>query len=160
MGMILVPFWAIFTEAYAKKDSQDLKKIMNKLLRLASLLALACIVMALLSGFVYNIWIGNLIRIPSDINLATCFYSMLLILGSVYATCVNGTGKIKLHMLISVFSAIFHIPLSILLITYYNIGVPGLLFLSSFWIIIGIFLRHLQYLNLVQFKEKENFWYR
>jgi O-antigen/teichoic acid export membrane protein len=116
--------------------------------------------MALLSGFVYDIWIGNLILIPSDINLATCFYSMLLILGAVYATCVNGTGKIKLHMLISVFSAIFHIPLSILLIKYYNIRVPGLLFLSSFWIIIGIFLRHLQYLNLVQFKEKENFWYR
>lgn len=160
MSMVLVPFWNIFTEAYALKDGEWLRQMMNKLLSLAAILSAGCVIMFLISGFVYRIWIGNLVNVPFTLNLATCLYSIFLIFGSVYATCVNGTGKVKLHMIISIFSSTLHIPIAIIAIQYFGLKTPGLLLLSSFWIVAGIFLRHLQYLELIQFKENLNFWYR
>jgi O-antigen/teichoic acid export membrane protein len=160
IGMVLVPFWNIFTEAYAKKNSELLQKMMRKLLVFASVLSMVCIVMLLISRMVYKLWIGNLVSVPFDMNLATCIYSILLIFGSVYATCVNGTGKVRLHMLVSLFSLVLHIPIAIVALKYFHVETPGLLLISSFWIVIAIFLRHLQYLQLIRFKEKESFWFR
>jgi O-antigen/teichoic acid export membrane protein len=155
MGMILVPFWNLFTEAYARKDGELLKRMMRKLLLFAGVLSALCLVMVLASGFFYKLWIGDLLIIPFELNLTTCFYSILMIFGSVYATCVNGTGKVKLHMLISIFSSTLHIPLAILAIKYLDFRISGLLFISSFWIFAGILLRHWQYLRLVQFGKRE-----
>lgn len=160
IGIVLVPFWNVFTEAYARKNAELLKKIMNKLLRLASILALISVIMIVVSDFIYNIWLGNLLHISFGLNISTCFYTIALIFGSVYATCVNGTGKIKLHMLTSIFSSVLHIPIAIIFIKYFHMGVSGLLLISSFWIIVSICFRHVQYLRLIKFQENESFWYR
>jgi O-antigen/teichoic acid export membrane protein len=159
-GMILVPFWAIFTEAFARRDVGVLEGNMKKLLNLTALLVAGCLVMAVLSRFAYGIWIGDLVKIPLSLTLVTCLYTILLLYSSVYTIFINGTGRVRLQMITAVFSSTFHIPLAILMIKYFHIGMEGILLVSCFWLVITLPLRHIQYKKLVFFKEGRSLWTR
>jgi O-antigen/teichoic acid export membrane protein len=154
-SMILVPFWAIFTEDFAKGNTRHLEDNMKKLMNTTTALGAACIVMALISPYVYAIWIGDLVKIPTTLTIMMCFYSLLMLYTSVYSTFINGTGRIKLQMLTSLLTSTLHIPFTILLIKYFHIGMPGLIITSSFWLAATFPLKFVQYKRLVLSRKKE-----
>lgn len=159
-SMILVPFWALFTEAFARRDTAIMEGNMRKLLNLATLLGAGSLVMALLSGIAYKLWIGDLVKIPLSLTLVTCLYTILLLYSSVYTIFINGTGRVRLQMITALFSSTLHIPFAILLIKNFHIGVEGVLMVSCCWLAMTLPLRHIQYRKLVFLKEGRSLWTR
>ncbi len=159
-GMILVPFWAIFTEGFARRDTPLLESNMKKLLNMTALLSAGCLLMAAVSGYAYGLWIGNLVKIPFTLTLISCLYAILLLYSSVYTIFINGTGRVRLQMLTSLFTSVFHIPIAIFLIKYFHMGVVGLILTSSFWLAVTLPLRRTQYKKLALYKEGWSLWTR
>jgi O-antigen/teichoic acid export membrane protein len=159
-SMVLVPFWSLFSEGFARKNVVWLKENMNKLFKMTGLLVAGCVFMLFVSRFAYKLWLGDLVQIPFSLTLVVCIYSILLLISSVYTIFINGTGRVKLQMITSIFSSSLHIPLAIFCIKYLHVGLAGLILVSSFWLIITIPLRHIQFRKLMLFKTDSSIWTR
>jgi O-antigen/teichoic acid export membrane protein len=157
-SMILVPFWAIFTEGYTEKNAGALKNNMTKLLKMTAWLSLFPVLMLLICNPVYHVWIGDLVQIPLSLSMAMCFYVLLMLYSSTYTIFINGTGKIKLQMMTSILSSTLHIPLAILLIKYFHFNYIGVIMASSFWLLFTLPLRHIQYKKLISFSSIKTIW--
>ncbi|RYF98453.1 MAG: hypothetical protein EOO02_18875 [Chitinophagaceae bacterium] len=159
-SMVLVPFWSMFSEGFARKNVTWLKDNMNKLFKLTALLVAGCIIMLFVSDFAYKLWLGDLVSIPFMLTLVVCIYSILLLISSVYTIFINGTGRVKLKMITSIFSSSLHLPLAIFCIKYLGVGLPGLILVSSLWLVLTIPLRHIQFRKLMLFNEEKTIWTR
>jgi O-antigen/teichoic acid export membrane protein len=157
-SMILIPFWTYFTEAYVKKDFVWLQTIMRRLLRMALLFSVVCVFMALVSGVIYSLWVGTMVNIPISYTLLVALFTCLSIFAAVFSTFLNGTGRIKLQMYTSLIPSILHIPFTIFIIKYFNFGVVGVIGVSSFWLIITLPLRYIQYRKIVSNKQQSPIW--
>lgn len=157
-SMILVPFWTLFTEAYAKQDKKRLISMMKKLLNMGILFSIVAALMVAISSFMYKIWIGNLVNIPITLTVAVAVFTILTFFASVFSTFLNGTGKIGFQMYTSIFPSLLHIPLAILSVKYFHFGLLGLVSVSSLWLLITLPLRYIQYKKITSFKYKSGIW--
>lgn len=144
--IFLTPFWSAFTDAYAKKDFEWMKKVQRKL----ELMWLICIpivaVMLLFSDSIYSLWIGNSVSISFSMSLSVALYVLFSVLGNVYMYLVNGIGKVRIQLIIYLLFAIISVPLLNMSCRYY--GVEGLLFLPTIVSIVQAFFcrRQIRYL--------------
>lgn len=157
-SMILVPFWTMFTEAYAKHDKEHIISMMKKLLNITVLFSLACVLMVVISTFVYNLWIGKLVDIPLDLTITVAFFTILTLIASVFSTFLNGTGRIGFQMYTSLVPSLLHIPITILVVKYMNTGLLGIIGVSCFWLVITLPLRYIQYKKIASFKYNSGIW--
>jgi O-antigen/teichoic acid export membrane protein len=157
-SMILIPFWTYFTEAYVRKDIAWIEAIMKKLLKMALLFCAASIFMILISNILYRLWIGSVVLIPMQLTVVVAIFTCLSIFGAVFSTFLNGTGCIRLQMYTSFIPSILHIPLTIVVIKYFDFGILGVVGVSSFWILITLPLRYIQYKKIVSNKQQSAIW--
>ena len=157
-SMILIPFWTMFTEAYAKHSKEEIISMMNKLLKMALLFTLGCAVMVALSGIVYRLWIGHLINIPFYLTALVAFFTVLTLFASVFSTFLNGTGRVSFQMYTSLIPSLLHIPLAILIVNYFHTGITGIIGVSCFWLVATLPLRYIQYKKIASFKYKSGIW--
>lgn len=157
-SMILVPFWAIFTEAYSRRDRPLLIGTMKKLQLLAFIMSVGCIGLVIIADYVYPIWIGNAIHVPLRLNITMCLYTILILFSAVYGIFINGTGKVQLQMFISMVTSTLHIPLAIISIKYFGAKLPELILVSCFWLIITMPIKHIQYRKILSFQAINSIW--
>lgn len=150
--IVLTPFWSAFTDAYAKKDFEWMKKVQKKL----ELMWLMCIpvvlIMLLLSNYIYSLWIGDRVLIPFSMSLSVAVYVLFSVLGNVYMYLVNGIGKIRIQLFIYLLFAIISVPMLNLGCKYY--GVEGVLLLPTVVCVIQAFFCRKQIKYLVSEKAK------
>jgi len=157
-SMILVPFWTYFTEAFVKNDQKWLQEIMSKLLKMGLVFVFGCIIMTLISGLIYKLWLGDLVNIPISLTIVVGIFTCLTLYAAIFSTFLNGTGRIKLQMYTSLIPSILHIPLTVCVIKFFNFGILGVVGVSSFWLLITLPLRYLQYKKIVSFKPTSKIW--
>lgn len=151
LNMILVPFWNLFTDAYIRQDKQWIRDTMTKLFMVSGLLCLGCMVMVSCSGFAYHLWLGNMMDIPLGITISVSVYTILLLVGSVLTTFINGTGKVKLQMTTSMLTSVLHIPLAMVAIKVFHMGVVGVVVASCVWLMLTLPLKFIQYRKLMAY---------
>lgn len=123
-GIITAPFWSAFTEAYIKGDFKWIQNIIRKLDFFFGFIVLAVIIMIPLSQYAYKIWIGNKVSVPWSVSIIMAINIICTIRWNLYVSLINGTGKIRLQLLLNVFMSLFFIPLAILLGNEY--ALPGI----------------------------------
>ena len=123
--IILTPFWSAFTDAYIKKDYAWMRGIMRKLERLWLLCIPILILMVLCSDFLYQWWIGEAVSIPFSLSMSMAVYVLFQTGGGIYMYLINGTSKVRLQLIIYLFSAIIAVPLMDLCCQQY--GLEGIL---------------------------------
>jgi O-antigen/teichoic acid export membrane protein len=121
--MIITPFWSAFTEAYAKKDYDWIKRTLDKMNKLWLALSIATLMLLVCSPVIYRLWVGKSIAVPFTLSLAMGIYTIALIWQGMYVQFLNGINKIKLQLYLGIVCSIVNIPLSILLGRYW--GLPG-----------------------------------
>lgn len=147
--IVLSPFWSAITEAYSKGELFWIKKSITKL---THLWIVACCVLAsmlILSGKIYTLWLGDKVTIPFALSLSWSFFIAIQLLTNIFMTVINGTGKIKFQMIITIIGAIFNIPLSIFLAKYCNMGVIGVITATIIYQLICLLLVFIQYKKIV-----------
>ncbi len=113
--------------------------------------------MILFSNQCYKIWVGKDIHIPLILTFFMGMTALINMRNSIYLPLINGIGKIKLMLILSVITSIINIPLSILLIKKFNMGTEGVIISTFICIGFQSFFIFLQFQKLVK-REAIGIW--
>ena len=111
MGIVFVPFWSAFTEAYAKKELSWMTKTYYKLSKIWTLTFLLYFSLLFLSPYVYNYWLAKNLNIDYKLSIAMGINMIILSRANLYMLCLNGIGKVYVQMIIYLVFAVISIPL-------------------------------------------------
>ena len=127
--IVLNPFWSAFTDAYAKKDYVWMRRTKERLelLWIFSIPIIGMMVWA--SNLFYGFWLGHLVEIPLETTVAVSVYVLFQILGNIYMYMINGTGKVRIQLIVYACFAIVAYPVMSCMCDRW--GITGLLVLPT-----------------------------
>lgn len=129
--IIVSTLWPAFSEAFAKKDMIWIQNTVSKVEKLWLLLALAAIVMLLVSKWVYKIWINESTIVSYTLSFAMMIFVLVNAITNLYVYFLNGINKIRWQVYLSIIAAIINIPLCILFAKIINLGNTGVIIGST-----------------------------
>jgi|APEBP8051072266_1049373.scaffolds.fasta_scaffold00926_12 O-antigen/teichoic acid export membrane protein len=151
-NIVVAPFWSAITEAWVKKETLWIKNTMRKLFYFWIVLGSVGGVMLILSNFVYEIWIGDVVDIPFILSLLVCVWVLITCWNGVYSQFLYGIGAIKIQAVVVIVSAVLNIPLAIFLGSIW--GISGILLANIFFAFIQMWIYPLQYSKIINFEAK------
>lgn len=136
--IICVPYWTATTDAYERKDFTWIKHANKNLNMIMFFILSIIVVMTILSGFIYDVWIQGKAYIPFSITLISAIYQFIIIVSMRYSFVLNGIGALHLQLIFTISASIAYIPLAVyvgrathnvnyLLIVMCLIHLPGLI---------------------------------
>ena len=150
--LILYPYWSAFTEAWVKDDIIWIKSTVNGMLKIWSVLSVLTILLLIISRRFYIIWIGKEIIIPFQLSFFMALFFITFMFGGIFNMFINGVGKIKLQLYLSLISSIIFIFVSIGLIKVFKFGISSLVLASIIGNIEGFVIAPIQYYKIVNKK--------
>jgi O-antigen/teichoic acid export membrane protein len=159
--IFITPFWSASTEAYQKKDIAWIRNGIKRYNQ-ANLLFVACgVLMLILSGPVYDLWLGKgKVIIPFSLSFWGFMYFNVLIFGGKYVNFLNGISALRIQFISSLISPFIYIILAMTLIRYFKLG-PNSLFIASIIANFNAFiLAPIQYNQIIVKKSKKPIWYK
>jgi O-antigen/teichoic acid export membrane protein len=146
-GIIMMPFWSAFTDAWTKHDIDWIKNTMKNLKLIWVLVSIAAIIMLVFSNFIYRIWVGNGIAVPIGMSVVMAGYVIVNAWCGIYSQFLNGVGKIKLQLYSGLLGALINIPLAIYLGKRF--GIAGVVLSAFLLAIISAVWSPVQYNKLI-----------
>jgi O-antigen/teichoic acid export membrane protein len=158
--IFLTPFWSASTEAYHKNDIAWIKNSIKRYNQLNLVLALGGLLMLILSGTVYRLWLGEgKVNIEFSLSLFGFLFFNTSIFGGKYVSFLNGISALRIQFIACLISPFLYIAISLLLINYFKMGVYSL-FLASIITNFNTFvLAPIQYHQII-IKGKKGIWIR
>ena len=153
-SIIINPYWSSFTDAYARNDIQWIKNSVNTIQKLWFIVPVGLTVMILLANKFYYFWVGDEVEIPISLSLSMALFVLLHTFNQIYNQFINGVGKIKLHVFISIATIIINIPLSIFLAKNLGFNLSGIILASCICLLFKIVLLPIQYHKIINNKAK------
>ena len=137
--IIITPIWSAFTDAYTKHDVSWMSKSYKRLLRLFGVCVCVIILLVAFSGILYNIWVGDSVNVSVKTTVCTAFFILSTIWMNMHSYIMNGIGKIKLQLYLSLIGMFFNVPIALFL--GHLIGLEGVILSSIIvnipWIILA-----------------------
>lgn len=152
--IILTPYWSSFTEAFVKNEYQWIKTSIKNIVRFWILIPVILIIMLILSKWFYGFWVGSDIIIPIELSVSMALFTLLFTFNNIFIFFINGVGKIKLQLVVSVLSMLFNIPLSIYFAKGVGLGLSGVILATAVTIAISAVLSPIQYFKIINLKAK------
>lgn len=116
------PLWALYTDAYQKKDFNWIKKSIKRLNKLYLLFILVVIILYFIANPFIQFWTQKDLGILDSLLLIMAIFVLIRVYGLIYMVFLNAICKIKLQMWLFVFGAIINIPISIFLVKNTDLG--------------------------------------
>jgi O-antigen/teichoic acid export membrane protein len=138
MNIILASYWSAFTNAFALDDFNWIRTSISKLVKITAMLLGVIALQLLLVKPVFNIWVGQKIHVPFTLSLVMALYFGVNLFTAVYTIVLNGTGKVKMQSIVSIITAVLHIPVVLFFIRYLHLGLNSLVYASLLWTIVQV----------------------
>ncbi|MGY3055219.1 O-antigen/teichoic acid export membrane protein [Pedobacter sp. UYEF25] len=111
MGIVFLPFWSAFTDAYTKNEFAWMKATYSKLSKIWYLTILIFVVLLVISPLVYKYWLAKNLSIDFKLSLAMGINMIILSRANLYMLCLNGIGKVFVQMTVYLVFAFIAVPL-------------------------------------------------
>jgi len=131
------PLWALYTDAYQKRDYNWIKQTLIRLNRLFILFVLFVFVLLLISKSIIKVWIQRDLLISNSLVLFMAIFVVIRVYGIIYMNFLNSIGRIKLQMKLYIFGAVINLPLSIFFVQQFNLGSSGVI-LGTILSVVGL----------------------
>lgn len=154
-AIIMTPFWSAFTEAKSNNDYVWMKKVYKNLFLIFLFLMVFTIFMLLISNYVFNIWVGDLVSISFSMAFIVAIFVIVNLWNMLFSQLLNGMGKIKLQLYVSLIGTSLNIPLALYLGKQY--GVKGVVISSILLSLISASYGPYQ-VNLLLNKRAKGIW--
>jgi O-antigen/teichoic acid export membrane protein len=132
--IVVNPYWAAVTDAYAKKDLRWIRDSMQKMKKIWLGLSIIAFVFFIFSDSIYKMWVGKSIVIDRSLSLSMAIYVVACVWQIMHAYMLNGTGKIKLQLYMLIITAVINIPMSVYLGRAY--GLNGIVNANTFSLVV------------------------
>ena len=106
------PYWSATTDAFHSGDYAWLHRSARTLDRILLCLLAAIAFIALGSGLVYGVWIGDRAEVPVGITLLMALYMAIVIASLRYSFILNGLGALRLQLITTVAAALAFVLLA------------------------------------------------
>jgi O-antigen/teichoic acid export membrane protein len=156
--IFIVPFWSASTEAFLKKDFQWIKNGIKRYNQLNVILLLLGFLMLIFSDTVFSLWLGKgTVNIDYSLSLWGFIFFEMSIFGSKYVNFLNGISALRMQFWASILSPFLYVAVTLLLITYYHMGVYSLFIASVIANFNGFIIAPTQYYMII-YKNKKGIW--
>ena len=145
----LAPYWSAFTEASVKDDMEWIRQTHNRLQKLWIGLVILIPIMILMADSVYQMWIGDRVKIPLQLNICMGLFCIVSSWNNIIATVTNGLGKVKLQLYYALLAASMNIPLAIFLGQKLKMGSAGVVLAATVSLLICSIFGGIQVKRLV-----------
>lgn len=115
-GILTAPLWVAVTDSIAKKDFVWLARTMGKYAKLLILFFVIGVIMLALSKNVFDLWIGDKVKISFSLCVWILLYNLNLIISNLSTSFINGAGILKIQSIMSCITPFVFLGLSIGLI--------------------------------------------
>ncbi|WP_243449531.1 lipopolysaccharide biosynthesis protein, partial [Clostridium perfringens] len=126
-GIILIPLWSAFTEAYTKNNIIWIKEKLRKLIGLFLISIILIILTSVFCNFIIQIWMGEDIKINLSLIILMGISTIITIWFSIFSYISNGIGRLNTQLFTYIIGGILNIPLSKFLALNVNLGVDGVI---------------------------------
>ncbi len=151
-GIVMIPFWSAYTEAYIKKDFDWIRASIKKLIRIWLLFSIGALVMLFFSDKIYKLWVGPDIKISFMLSATIFLYVVINAWNMIFSVFLNGVGKIKLQLYFSILGSLINIPLALFLGR--QIGVSGVVLSTCLLGLLNAIWSPIQYFKIIRGKAK------
>lgn len=132
------PYWTATTDAYRKHDIAWIVKSGKTLDKIIVAMFVLVVIMIIAANFVYKIWIGKEIEVPTPMTILVAVYILILSVSTRYSVILNGMGKLELQLATTFIAAVVFVPTAVsigycmhninyLLIFMCLVNVPGMI---------------------------------
>lgn len=118
-------YWSAYTEAFVKEDFNWIRKSTRTLIKIWYGIAIILVLLLLFSNQFYMLWVGEKVKVPFLLSLSSAIFVLINVWVSIFTYFINGTGKIKLQLYVTVITAVISIPLAIFLAKSLGMGASG-----------------------------------
>ena len=139
-ALVSAPLWSAYTEAYTKGEINWIKVTLNRQILFVVALAGFSALLVYLSGSIIKLWIREEVPISFHLTISMGIFVVLTAWNNVFATLVNGLGKIGVQFYASIVVMILNIPLSIYFARVAEFGVSGVVIGTLVSMLIGAIL--------------------
>ncbi|OCX53934.1 hypothetical protein BEL04_06545 [Mucilaginibacter sp. PPCGB 2223] len=126
MNMLMTPFFASYTEAYTKGDIEWMQKKIELMCKLLIPIIFFILLVVYFCDEIIKIWIKEPIVMPKGLPLLMGVYAIIYTWNNIFAYVLNGIGKLRLSMYLSIVTAVINIPLAIFLTINMKMGLNGI----------------------------------
>jgi O-antigen/teichoic acid export membrane protein len=145
LSIIAGNYWSAFTNAFTLRDKEWIQANVRKLEMIALAGVLFVLIQLILSNTFINWWIGNKTDYSGTLNVLVVLSVALNFFNIIYTSVNNGNGKITWQMWYSGICAVFHIPLSYLMVRTFNFHLEGIVLVNIIWQLSGILVLKTHY---------------
>ena len=96
-GILITPIWVAVTDAATRNDFNWIRNMKNKYLKYYLLFVSIAVLMFVVSGFVYELWVGEKVYIPTILSLWVLIYFVIVMFGSIYVSILNGLNELNIQ---------------------------------------------------------------
>jgi O-antigen/teichoic acid export membrane protein len=126
-GLLMTTLWSSFTHAHEHADWAWIRQMMRRLIVLMVLVAGACTLVAALSPWLINMWLG-----PSQVGSAGMYawFALAVVLScwsNIFAYYLNGIGDVNVQLYSAIAAALLNVPASYFLAVMMQMGTSGVL---------------------------------
>ena len=151
-SFVSAPMWTAYTKAYVREDFTWIKSITKKLTKIGGVLAVLIVIMFIFHKPVIKFWLRGKIELPILLAIFMGLSIMLQIFVAPFSLFINGTGKIKLSMILSPIVIVLNIPLSILFAKPLGMGIAGVIAGTAVCNLASLIVSSIQYHKIVNHK--------
>ncbi len=128
-GIVMGPLWSAFTVAYLKRDTTWIKSILRKLQLALIPLVIALMIVCFFINQILNLWLPHNKIITPEPSLIICmaFFVLISCWNNIYSYYLNGISETKMQVNTAIIGAIINVPLAVLLVKYFHIGLTGII---------------------------------
>ncbi len=124
--IVLAPFWSMTTKAQTEGDWDWIKASVKKLIILWSILSLCGLLQLSIAHPLYKLWTNNKVIVPLALSLTMFLYFIVSNWCSIFSNFLNGVGKVRVQLYLSIIGMIINIPLAIFLVKVCHFGIIGI----------------------------------
>ena len=159
--ILLGPLWSSVTDAYNSGDNAWIKNAVKKYLYILIPFLAGGLLMLLISGKVYNIWVGEAVasQVRFSVSLLCLLFFSTTMFASIFVYVINGIGTLRIQFYSSIVSSIFFVGLSLLLIKVFNMGVEAVLISVIASNVFGYIIAPIQYYQIFHKKSTARIWH-
>ena len=107
-----------------------IEKTISRIKKIYFLFVIGCLLIVALSPWLFKIWIGDKADVPIMMSLAVAVMMLLDMWIRIYDYFINGVGKIRIQMIITIAMAIVYIPLAYYFTIVLKMGSIGVVLAS------------------------------
>ena len=127
-NIILSPYWSAFTEAFTLKDVKWVEVAFYKLKIFWLFYSFLVFVVVYFSEGIYELWLGNEVKVNFRLSLYFGIYVVLLSWCGIHSQILNGLGKAKEQVWISLVQIIIYFCLLFVMINFRIFEVQNVIF--------------------------------